>query len=111
MAKLDFNQLNLSGTVKHAMITSYGGLRLVLNQMVLGKYDTDFIILCPSYSEETCMYRQGDELHIQNALVFSNKGQFGFYVESEKQIRRLEKSPEACDLGEERAEKKFEPYL
>lgn len=111
MAKLNFNQFNFSGTVKSAMITSYGGLRLVLSQKVLGRYDTDFIVLCPSYSADTCQYQEGDELHIQNAMVFSNKGQFGFHVESENQIKRLEISPEECDLGEERAEKKFEPYL
>lgn len=111
MGKLDYNQFNFSGTVKHAMITSYGGLRLVLNQKVLGKYDTDLIVLCPSYTKETCEYCAGDELLIQNAVVFSNKNQYGVHIESENQIKRLELSPEDCDLGEERAEKKFEPYL
>lgn len=109
--KLDMNQLNFSGTVKEAQITSYGGLRMILSQRVLGRYDTDLIVLCPCYEKETCEYRPGDEVLLQNAILFKNKGQFGVHVPSEQQIRRLEHAPKDCDLGEERAEKKFERYL
>lgn len=111
MARLDFNQFNFSGTVKDAMITSYGGLRLVLTQKVMGQYDTEYIVLCPSYKEEECKYRPGDELFIESAIVFSNKGLFGFYIASEYQIKRLEVSAEDCDLGEEYAERKFEHFI
>ena len=111
MPKLNFNQFNCSGTVTSAMVNQAGALRLVITQTVLDRFPTEFIVICPSYSAEQSEYRPGDELHIQNAVVYSFKGQFAFWIESEKQIKRLELSPEECDLGEERAERKFEPYF
>lgn len=111
MAKLNFNQFNFSGTVLSATVNQVGALRIVLTQMALDRFPTEFIVMCPSYSAEQSEYGPGDELHIQNAIAYSFKGQFAFWIESEKQISRLEISPEECDLGEERAEKKFEPYI
>ena len=111
---LRVNKLDFTGIVKNVWLNPSGSLGIIFAQKVFGidGYDTEFPLECPYAKQCTDGYVVGDEYFVTGAVLYQNsKKQYCLYIASEAQMQKLERSKQACDLGDESAEQKFEKFV
>ena len=111
---LRVNKFDFTGVIKNVWLNPSGSLGIIFAQKVFGVegYDTEFPLECPSTRKSTDGYVIGDEYFVTGAVLYQNKKkQFCLYIASEAQLQKLERAKEACDLGDESAEQKFEKFV